>query len=331
MNLPFFIAKRIYSDQGDKRKVSRPAIRIATIGVAIGLAVMIVTVSVVLGFKHTIRDKVVGFGSHIQVHNILTYSGSDPHPICMDDSLMNVLKNIEGVAHTERFSTTQGILKTDEDFLGVAFKGIGPEYDVHFLKEHLIEGEIPQFSDSTSHYQLLLSKMIADKLKLKMGDKVFAYFIGDGDVRTPKNTLPAWDQDYMCELADDMVKDAQAEELSDGYWKITIVLNDAQCEMTDPKVTPDTPHAHCMGTVQAKDLLTDFGGNGTIYYADLTYKDSAIVAVIDPVSGYLVQLHTSLFIYGDAKMDVKLMSIGNVTASLEKTTFINTYNWTKIA
>ena len=184
MNLPFFIAKRIYSDQGDKRKVSRPAIRIATIGVAIGLAVMIVTVSVVLGFKHTIRDKVVGFGSHIQVHNILTYSGSDPHPICMDDSLMNVLKNIEGVAHTERFSTTQGILKTDEDFLGVAFKGIGPEYDVHFLKEHLIEGEIPQFSDSTSHYQLLLSKMIADKLKLKMGDKVFAYFIGDGDVRT---------------------------------------------------------------------------------------------------------------------------------------------------
>ena len=189
MNLPFFIAKRIYSDQGDKRKVSRPAIRIATIGVAIGLAVMIVTVSVVLGFKHTIRDKVVGFGSHIQVHNILTYSGSDPHPICMDDSLMNVLKNIEGVAHTERFSTTQGILKTDEDFLGVAFKGIGPEYDVHFLKEHLIEGEIPQFSDSTSHYQLLLSKMIADKLKLKMGDKVFAYFIGDGDVRTRRYTV----------------------------------------------------------------------------------------------------------------------------------------------
>ena len=154
---------------------------------------------------------------------------------------------------------------------------------------------------------------------------------GDGEVRTTINTLPAWNQDYMCEVADDMIKDAQAEELSDGYWKITIVLNDAQCKMTDPKVTPDTPHAHCMGTVQAPDLLTDFGGNGTIYYANLTYKDSAIVAVIDPDSGYLVQLHTSLFIYGDAKMDVKLMSIGKVTACLEKTTFINTYNWTTIA
>lgn len=189
MNLPLFIARRIYSDQGDKRKVSRPAIRIATIGVAIGLAVMIVTVSVVLGFKHTIRDKVVGFGSHIQVHNILTYNGSDPHPICMDDSLMNVLNHIEGVAHTERFSLTQGILKTDEDFLGVAFKGIGPEYNLDFLKQHLTEGEIPLFSDSTSQYKLLLSKMIADKLRLKTGDKVFAYFIGDGDVRTRRYTV----------------------------------------------------------------------------------------------------------------------------------------------
>ena len=71
MNLPLFIAKRIYSDQGDKRNVSRPAIRIAIVGVAIGLMVMIVTVSVVLGFKHTIRDKVAGFGGHIQVSNLM--------------------------------------------------------------------------------------------------------------------------------------------------------------------------------------------------------------------------------------------------------------------
>ena len=189
MNFPFFIARRIYSDKGDKRKVSRPAIRIAIIGVAIGLAVMIVTVSVIFGFKHTIRDKVVGFGSHMQVYNILTYSGSTPHPICADDSLMDVLRSVEGVKNVERYTTTQGILKTDEDFLGVVFKGIGPEYDTSFLKQHLKEGEIPQFSDSTSHYQLLLSKMIADKLRLKTGDKVFAYFIDNEDVRTRKYTV----------------------------------------------------------------------------------------------------------------------------------------------
>jgi lipoprotein-releasing system permease protein len=169
--------------------VSRPAIRIATIGVAIGLAVMIITVSVVLGFKHTIRDKVVGFGGHIQVHNVLLYNDVDPYSICVNDSLRNAIEKIEGVNHVERYSVTQGLLKTEDDFLGVAFKGVGPEFNATFLKEHLLEGEIPQFSDSTSKYQLLMSKMIADKLKLKTGDKVFGYFIGSDDVKTRKYTV----------------------------------------------------------------------------------------------------------------------------------------------
>ena len=189
MNLPLFIAKKIYSDKGDKRKVSRPAIRIATVGVAIGLAVMIVSVCVILGFKHTIRDKVVGFGSHIQVHNVLTYNGSDQYPVCIDDSMMQMIGSVDGVSHVERFAMTQGILKTDEDFLGVAFKGVGPEYDMTFLKSHLVEGEMPEFSDSTSKQKLLMSKMIADKLRLKAGDKVFAYFIDGQDVRTRRYTV----------------------------------------------------------------------------------------------------------------------------------------------
>ena len=150
MNFPFFIAKRIYSDQGDKRKVSRPAIRIATIGVAIGLAVMIVTVSVVLGFKHTIRDKVVGFGSHIQVQNMLTFLSTDSYPICIDDSVMKSYEQITGVKHVERYAYSQGILKTDDDFLGVMFKGVGPEYDLKFLSQHLVDGEMPVFSDTAS-------------------------------------------------------------------------------------------------------------------------------------------------------------------------------------
>ena len=106
MNLPLFIAKRIYFGEADSQKASKPAIRIATIGVAIGLAVMIVTVSVVLGFKHTIRDKVVGFGSHIQVENVQTVSSASDLPICINDSMMRVLSGIEGVAHVERFANT---------------------------------------------------------------------------------------------------------------------------------------------------------------------------------------------------------------------------------
>ena len=188
MVFPLFIANRIYSDQGDKRKVSRPAIRIATLGVGIGLAVMIVTVGVVLGFQHTIRDKVVGFGSHIQVQNLLTFSSTDRYPVCIDDSMMNVLKSQKGVRHVERYTIAQGILKTDDDFLGVLFKGVGQEYDMSFIRENLVEGEIPQFSDSVSGNKIMLSKMMADKLKLSVGDKVYAYFI-DESVRTRRFTV----------------------------------------------------------------------------------------------------------------------------------------------
>ncbi len=189
MNLPLFIAKRIYGDQGDRRKVSRPAIRIAMVGVAIGLAVMIITVSVVLGFKHTIRDKVVGFGSHIQIGNILTMGSYETLPICIDDSTLRAFGRIDGIRKAERYTTTQGILKTDDDFLGVVFKGLGPEYDLTFLQENLVEGELPQFSDSATNYPLVISRSMADKLRLKTGDRIFAYFIGNDDVRARRFTV----------------------------------------------------------------------------------------------------------------------------------------------
>jgi len=189
MNLPLFIAKRIHNDKGDKRRVSRPAIRIATAGVAIGLAVMVVTVSVVIGFKHSIRDKVIGFGSHIQVENFLSMRNTDPYPICIDDSVMRVMKGISGVKRAERFALTQGILKTDSDYLGMTFKGIGPEYDLDFLRQNLVDGDIPKFSDTASTQKLLISKLTSDKLKLKTGDKIFAYFVTQGDVRIRRFTV----------------------------------------------------------------------------------------------------------------------------------------------
>ena len=169
--------------------MSRPAIRIAMLGVTIGLAVMIVTVSVVLGFKHTIRDKVVGFGSHIQVQNVMSAGSTTPFSVCIGDSMMQVLQGIEGVKHVERYAMTQGILKTDDEFLGVMFKGVGQEYESHFLEQHLVEGELPQFSDSTTKYPLVISKTMSDKLNLHAGDRVFAYFINKDDVRTRRFTI----------------------------------------------------------------------------------------------------------------------------------------------
>lgn len=191
MNFPLFIARRIYSDHiGDQQKVSKPAIRIAEAGVAIGLAVMIISVCVVLGFKHTIRDKVVGFGSHIQVANFYTLQSSAiDQPIAIGDSMINVLKKTEGVKHVQRFAMKQGILKTDNDFLGVMFKGVGPEFDSTFIHKNMVEGSIPHFSDQQSTNRILISKDMANKLRVKAGDRIFAYFIGDGGVRTRRFTI----------------------------------------------------------------------------------------------------------------------------------------------
>lgn len=189
MNFPLFIARKIYNGEGDGQKVSRPAIRIATIGVALGLAVMLVSVAVVLGFKHTIRDKVVGFGSDITVANFFTLQTSDTKPIQLNDSMMNVLKHLDGVKHVQRYAMTQGILKTDSDFLGVAFKGVGEEYDTAFLSRNMIEGSIPKFSGEKSGNKILVSKTMSDKLNIHAGSKVYGYFMTNDDVRMRKYTV----------------------------------------------------------------------------------------------------------------------------------------------
>lgn len=183
MNFALYTARKIYNDKGDRRKVSRPAIRIATAGVAIGLAVMIVSVSVVLGFKHTIRDKVIGFGSHITVTNFLALQDDRPYPISMNDSIMEAIKSIDGIKHVQRYAMKQGILKTENDFMGVMFKGVAEDYDTTFIHDNLVEGAVPKFSSETGSNKILISKTNADKLGLKSGDRVFAYFINGNDVR----------------------------------------------------------------------------------------------------------------------------------------------------
>lgn len=150
---------------------------------------MIISVCIVLGFKHTIRDKVIGFGSHITVANFMTLHGYEQKPIAMPDSMMNVLKSINGVKHVQRYAIKQGILKTDSDFLGIAFKGIASEYDTAFIHNNMISGTIPVFSDNKSHNKIVISKIMADMLKINTGDKVFAYFIDNDDVRMRRFTV----------------------------------------------------------------------------------------------------------------------------------------------
>ncbi len=189
MNFPLFVAQRIYKSKDTRKRVSRPAIAIAVAGIAIGLAVMMLTIAVVLGFKHTIQDKVIGFGGHINVSNFMSQMSANDYPIQMDDSVMGAIRKIPGVAHVERYAYKQGILKTDEDFLGVMFKGVGPEWDSTFIKQNIVEGRVPAFSDSVSSNQVLISQTQARKLGLKAGSRIFAYFINENGVRLRRLTV----------------------------------------------------------------------------------------------------------------------------------------------
>ena len=188
MSLSLFIARRIYRESDGGKQVSRPAVLIAMAGIAIGLAVMIIAVAVVIGFKSEVRNKVIGFGSHIQITNLDAVSSYETHPIVVGDSMMTALADYPEISHVQRFSTKPGMIKTDDAFQGMVLKGVGPEFDPHFIKEYLVEGEIPVFSDSVSTNQVLISKALATKMKLKLGDKIYTYYIQD-DIRARRLTI----------------------------------------------------------------------------------------------------------------------------------------------
>lgn len=171
------IARGLFRHTGDEQRVSRPIITIATWGVAVGVCVMILSVCVTLGFQREIRGKVIGFGSHIQVVNAESlYKPLETNPIMMGNAMLDSLSHIEGVRHAQRFCQKPGMLKTDEAFRGVAFRGVGAEYDTTFLHRHLQEGRLPVFSDTLSSNEILVSAKVADQLRINLNDRVYAYF-----------------------------------------------------------------------------------------------------------------------------------------------------------
>jgi lipoprotein-releasing system permease protein len=177
MNPELFIAKRIYFNGDKTQKVSSPAVKIAIAGIALGLAAMVLSVCIVIGFKKEVRDKISGFSSHIRITNFDTNTSYETRPICVGDSLLNNLKSQDNIKQVEIFITKPGIIKTDNDFQGVIFKGIASDYDWSFFQQNMLEGNVLQASDSTSENSVIISKQLADKLYLKLGDSFLAYFI----------------------------------------------------------------------------------------------------------------------------------------------------------
>jgi len=179
MSIGTFIAKRLIKERSQGTSFSRPINVIAIIGIALGLAVMILAVAILTGFKQQIRDKIAGFGAHIQVVNFDANLSYETVPISSDQPFVNKIRNNPGIKSIQVFATKAGIIKTDEDIQGVVLKGIGSDYDWSFFSSNLVEGDVVRVSDTARTDNVLISKKVSDMLGLKLGDSFSMFFVQD--------------------------------------------------------------------------------------------------------------------------------------------------------
>lgn len=179
MNISSYIARRITFSRSDKKKLSKSVLRIAISVVAVGMAVMIITVSIVTGFKNEIYNKLIGFQSHIKILNRDINETFESVPINKNQIFYPDITKIDGISHIQEFATKLGIIKTRSEVHGVILKGAGDDYNWEFLKKNLVKGRVPNVSADKKTADLLISDKTADLLNYKLGDKVFIYFIQD--------------------------------------------------------------------------------------------------------------------------------------------------------
>jgi len=179
MNTELFIARRIISERQKGNKISRPIVTIAVVGIALGIAAMIISTATVTGFKNQIRDKVIGFGSHIQILNYDSNTSFETSPINKNIKDQAELNSIKGVNHVQVYATKAGIIQTGKEIQGVVLKGIDHDFDWTFFEKTLVEGDGFLIYDSIRTNQVIISKHIGDLLHLKTGDSFLMYFIQD--------------------------------------------------------------------------------------------------------------------------------------------------------
>jgi lipoprotein-releasing system permease protein len=179
MNLPYFIAQRLIKGRREGTSFSRPINVIAIVGIATGLAVMIIAVAILTGFKKQIRDKVVGFGSNIQIVNYDMNLSFETSPINEAQDFIPKIKQIDGIKHIQVFATKAGIIKTDEEIQGVVLKGVGSDFDWSYFSSSIVDGSVFSVTDSGRTDKVLISKKISDMLRLKVGDSFAMHFVQD--------------------------------------------------------------------------------------------------------------------------------------------------------
>ncbi len=175
LNTELFIARRILSK--NKANFSRPVVRIAILSIGLGLTVMFIAVAILTGFQKEVREKVIGFGAHIQISHYDENSSLETKPISMHQDFYPSLETVKGIRHIQVYATKAGIIKTADQIQGIVLKGIGPDYDFSFFSNKMIAGHFIHLSDTGKTNDVMISKNLAALLKLRLNDDIRMYFI----------------------------------------------------------------------------------------------------------------------------------------------------------
>lgn len=195
----FFVAKKLY-DTGEAGRVSASAVRIATAGVAVGIMVMIISICVTVGFQREIKSRVASLVGHVQVLNTQSLYRTHSTSIQITDSLMGELNRLPGVSNVHRFVLCPGMLKTENAFIGLFFRGVEAGFDKSFIAANIVSGRVPSFSsDSISNDSILVSASTASALQVRAGDRVYAYFF-DNNLRARRFVVSGIFQTNMADF-----------------------------------------------------------------------------------------------------------------------------------
>ncbi len=181
MNLELFIARKIIKPEA--LNFSRSVIRIAVTSITLGLIMMILSVAILNGFQKEIRNKVIGFGAHIQINYLNAKHDFEPRPLSIQQNFYPHLDTIDGIRHIQVYATKLGLIATDKTNEGAVLKGIGRDYDWSFFKDKIIEGEKIIIADTGKTNDILISKHLAQKLLIRTGDKIRMYFVSNDSKR----------------------------------------------------------------------------------------------------------------------------------------------------
>jgi len=170
-----FIAKRLVS--GKKDSFSKPVIRISSLSIALGLAVMIASIAIVVGFKNSIKQKVAGFAADLQIISFDNNNSLEEKPLDTTRAFVKKLYRFKNIKHIQFSAHKGGVLKTNDQIQGIVLKGVDENYDWSFLKKNLTNGRLPELHNGQPDYDVLISKTMAEKLGIRTGDPIRVWFV----------------------------------------------------------------------------------------------------------------------------------------------------------